>query len=87
MEEIDDFIWFRTANRWLRWYVDDCIVCSCQKKMMLGKVRKKMNIIRNVFRDLFQPIQVEARFPLMAWVLLLLAVIIATISKIEIICQ
>ena len=48
---------------------------------------KKMNIIRNVFRDLFQPIQVEARFPLMAWVLLLLAVIIATISKITIICK
>ena len=46
-----------------------------------------MNIIRNVFRDLFQPIQVEARFPLMAWVLLLLAAIIATISKIKIICQ
>lgn len=48
---------------------------------------KKMNIIRNVFRDLFQPIQVEARFPLMAWVLLLLAVITATINKIKIVCQ
>lgn len=44
-----------------------------------------MNIIRNVFRFLFQPIQVEARFPLIAWVLLLLAVIIAMISKIEIV--
>ena len=42
MEEIDDFICFRTANRWLRWYVDDCIVCSCQKKMMLG-IEKKGN--------------------------------------------
>ena len=48
---------------------------------------KKMNIIRNVFRDLFQPIQVEARFPLITWALLLLAVIIAMISKIKIICQ
>ena len=48
---------------------------------------KRMNTIRNVFRSLFEPIQVEARFPLMAWVLLLLAVIIATISKIKIICQ
>ena len=48
---------------------------------------KRMNTIRNAFRFLFQPIQVEARFPLMAWVLLLLAVIIATISKIKIICQ
>lgn len=46
-----------------------------------------MNTIHNIFRFLFQPIQVEARFPLMAWVLLLLAVIIATISKIKIICQ
>lgn len=46
-----------------------------------------MNIIRKVFRYLFQPIEVEVRFPLMAWVLLLLAVIIATISKIKIICQ
>ena len=46
-----------------------------------------MNTICKVFRYLFQPIQVEARFPLMAWVLLLLAVIIATISKIKIICQ
>ena len=48
---------------------------------------KKMNIIRNVFRDLFQPIQVEARFPLITWALLLLAVIIATIGKITIICK
>ena len=48
---------------------------------------KKMNIIRKVFRDLFQPIQVEARFPLITWALLLLAVIIATISKITIICK
>ena len=48
---------------------------------------KRMNTIRNAFRFLFQPIQVEARFPLIAWVLLLLAVIIATISKIKIICQ
>ena len=46
-----------------------------------------MNIIRKVFRYLFQPIQVEARFPLMAWVLLLLAVITATINKIKIVCQ
>ena len=48
---------------------------------------KKMNIIRSIFRDLFQPIQVEARFPLITWALLLLAVIIATISKITIICK
>ena len=41
LEEIDDFICFRTANRWLRWYVDDCIVCSCQKKMMLGMGKKE----------------------------------------------
>ena len=46
-----------------------------------------MNIIRNVFRSLFEPIQVEARFPLITWALLLLAVIIATISKITIICK
>ena len=46
-----------------------------------------MNTIRNAFRFLFQPIQVEARFPLMAWVLLLLAVITATINKIKIVCQ
>ena len=32
MEEIDDFIRFRTADRWLRWYVDGCIVCGCPKK-------------------------------------------------------
>ncbi len=44
-----------------------------------------MNIIRNTFRYLFQPIQVEIRFPLIAWVLLLLAVFIAMISKIEIV--
>lgn len=52
-----------------------------------GKGMKKMNTIRNAFRYLFQPIQVEARFPLIAWVLLLLAVIIAMISKIEIVYQ
>lgn len=46
-----------------------------------------MNTIRNAFRYLFQPIQVEARFPLIAWVLLLLAVLIAMISKIEIVYQ
>lgn len=46
-----------------------------------------MNTIRNVFRYLFQPIQVEARFPFIAWVLLLLAVIIAMIRKIEIVYQ
>lgn len=46
-----------------------------------------MNIIRNVFRDLLQPIQLEVRFPLITWALLLLAVIIATISKITIICK
>ncbi len=43
-----------------------------------------MNTIRNAFRYLFQPIQVEARFPLIAWVLLLLAVFI---GKVEIVCQ
>lgn len=43
-----------------------------------------MNTIRNAFRFLFQPIQVEARFPLIAWVLLLLAVFIA---KVEIVYQ
>ena len=48
---------------------------------------KKMNIIRNVFRDLFQPIEVEVRFPLLAWLLLILAAFIWTISKVEIICQ
>lgn len=46
-----------------------------------------MNTIRNAFRFLFQPIQVEARFPLIAWVLLLLAVFIAMISKAEIVYQ
>ena len=45
---------------------------------------KRMNTIRNAFRFLFQPIQVEARFPLMAWVLLLIAVFI---GKVEIVCQ
>ena len=43
-----------------------------------------MNTIRNAFRFLFQPIHVEARFPLMAWVLLLIAVFI---GKVEIVCQ
>lgn len=43
-----------------------------------------MNIIRNAFRFLFQLIQFEARFPLIVWVLLLLAVFIA---KVEIVCQ
>ena len=42
MEEIDDFIWFRTDNRRLHGNADDCIVCSCQKKMMLG-IEKKGN--------------------------------------------
>ena len=46
-----------------------------------------MNIIRNTFRYLFQPIQVEIRFPLIAWVLLLLAAFIAMISKVEIVYQ
>ena len=41
MEEIDDFIRFRTADRWLCWYANDCIVCSCQKKMMLGMGKKE----------------------------------------------
>ena len=45
---------------------------------------KKMNTIRNVFRFLFQPIQVEARFPLIVWVLLLIAVFI---GKVEIVYQ
>ena len=44
-----------------------------------------MNTIRNIFRFLFQPIQVEVRFPLMGWVLLFVAVIISIISKIEIV--
>lgn len=44
-----------------------------------------MNTIRNAFRFLFQPIQVEVRFPLMAWILLFVAVIISIISKIEIV--
>lgn len=43
-----------------------------------------MNIIRNVFRFLFQPIQVETRFPLIVWVLLLIATFI---GKVEIVCQ
>ena len=46
-----------------------------------------MNIIRNTFRYLFQPIQVEIRFPLMAWVLLIIAVLISAISKVEIVYQ
>lgn len=46
-----------------------------------------MNIIRNVFRYLFQPIEVEVRFPLLTWLLLILAAFIWTISKVEIICQ
>lgn len=49
-----------------------------------SKGMKKMNTIRNAFRFLFQPIQVETRFPLIAWVLLLLAVFIA---KVEIVYQ
>lgn len=44
-----------------------------------------MNTIRKVFSFLFQPIQVEARFPLIAWVLLFVVVIISIISKIEIV--
>lgn len=48
---------------------------------------KKMNIILKVFRYLFQPIEVEVRFPLLAWLLLILAAFIWTISKVEIICQ
>lgn len=44
-----------------------------------------MNIIRNAFKFLFQPFQVEARFPLITWVLLFVAVIISIISKIEIV--
>lgn len=43
-----------------------------------------MNIIRNVFRFLFQPIQVEIRFPLIVWILLLIAVFI---GKVAIVCQ
>ena len=46
-----------------------------------------MNIICKAFRYMFQPIQVEARFPLMAWVLLIIAVLIFIISKIEIVYQ
>ena len=52
-----------------------------------GKGMKKMNIILKVFRYLFQPIEVEVRFPLLAWLLLILAAFIWTISKVEIICQ
>lgn len=58
---------------------------------------KKMNIIRNirnVFRDLFQPIEIEFRFPLIVWVVwaifaieILLAVIISIIGKVEILCK
>ena len=43
-----------------------------------------MNIIRNVFRSLSEPIQVEARFPLIVWVLLLIATFI---GRVEIVCQ
>lgn len=53
-----------------------------------------MNTIRNAFRFLFQPIQVEVRFPLMAWILLFVAVITTIIgeintiiSEIEIVCK
>ena len=53
-----------------------------------------MNIIRNVFRDLFQPIEIEFRFPLIVWVVwaifaieILLAVIISIIGKVEILCK
>ena len=49
-----------------------------------SKGMKKMNTIRNVFRYLFQPIQVEARFPLIVWVLLLIATFI---GRVEIVCQ
>ena len=45
---------------------------------------KRMNTIRNAFRFLFQPIQVEARFPLIVWVLLLIATFI---GRVEIVCQ
>lgn len=43
-----------------------------------------MNTIRNAFRFLFQPIHVEARFPLIVWVLLLIATFI---GRVEIVCQ
>lgn len=46
-----------------------------------------MNTIRKAFRFLFQPIQVEVRFPLIVWGLLFVAVIISIISKIEIVYQ
>lgn len=46
-----------------------------------------MNTIRNAFRFLFQPVEIEVRFPLIAWVLLIMAVIIATISKVKIVCR
>lgn len=42
-----------------------------------------MNIIRNVFRFLFQPIEIEVSFPLTVWVLFLLAVFITMISYVE----
>lgn len=45
---------------------------------------KRMNTIRNAFRFLFQPIKVEARFPLIVWVLLLIATFI---GRVEIVCQ
>ena len=46
-----------------------------------------MNTIRKIFRYLFQPIEVEVRFPLMAWLLLIMAAFIWMISKIEIVYQ
>lgn len=42
----------------------------------ISKGMKKMNTIRNAFRYLFQPIQVETRFQLIVWVLLLIATFI-----------
>jgi hypothetical protein len=56
-----------------------------------GKGVKKMNIIRKVFRYLFQPIEVEVRFPLIVWAIfaieILVAVIISIIGKVEIVCK
>lgn len=50
-----------------------------------------MNTIRKVFRFLFQPIQVEVRFPLIVWTIfaieILVAVIISIIGKVEIVYQ
>nr|DAI46615.1 MAG TPA: hypothetical protein [Caudoviricetes sp.] len=52
---------------------------------------KKMNTIRNVFRYLFQPIEIEVRFPLIVWAIfaieILVAVIISIIGKVEIVCK